>query len=221
MSRGIILGVAVVLWLGPVTQAEVVIETVTVGDLGNADDTQGDGYGGVDYEYRIGKYEVTNAQYAEFLNAVAASDPHGLYNTGMAGGFGGITRSGSSGSYVYSTIAGRANMPVNFVSWYDTLRFANWMHNDQPTGAQDPTTTEDGAYDMALGSSVVRKPGALMFLTSEDEWYKAAYYKGAGTGAGYWDYPTETDDPNPPMAGARRVRTWTTVPRTTAGSWVT
>ena len=43
------------------------IKTVTVGNSGNADDTHGDGYGGVDYEYRIGKYEVTNAQYTEFL----------------------------------------------------------------------------------------------------------------------------------------------------------
>jgi len=30
-------------------------------------------------------------------------------------------------------------------------------------------------------------------MTSEDEWYKAAYYKGGGTNAGYWDYPTGSD----------------------------
>ncbi len=46
---------------------------------------------------------------------------------------------------------------------------------------------------MSLGSSVVRKPGALVFLPTDDEWYKAAYYKGGGTKAGYWDYPTESD----------------------------
>jgi hypothetical protein len=79
------------------------------------------------------------------------------------------------------------------VSFYDSLRFANWLHNGQPTGAQDSTTTEDGAYDMSLGSSVVRKAGATVFLTSEDEWYKAAYYKGGGTSAGYWDYPAGSD----------------------------
>jgi len=27
-------------------------------------------------------------------------------------------------------------------------------------------------------------------LISEDEWYKAAYYKPGSTGSGYWDYPT-------------------------------
>ena len=50
-------------------------------------------------EYRIGRYEVTSTQYTEFLNAVADADPNGLYNTSMGSGYGGITRSGSSGSY--------------------------------------------------------------------------------------------------------------------------
>ena len=56
------------------------------------------------YDYWISKYEVTNAQYAELLNAKAASDPLGLYNTIMDGDatFGGITQSGVSGSYTYS-----------------------------------------------------------------------------------------------------------------------
>ena len=72
----------------------------------------------------------------------------------MGSSNGGITRSGGSGSYTYSAIAGRGNMPVNFVSFYDALRFANWLHNGQPTGAQDNTTTEDGAYTItALGIS--------------------------------------------------------------------
>ncbi len=180
---------AVMNW--PFTQSPLKMEWVTVGDPGNDDDIYG--YGGVAYPYRIGKYEVTNAQYAEFLNAVAATDTYGLYNASMGSGYGGITQSGSPGSFTYTTIAGREDMPVNHVSWYDTLRFANWLHNGQPTGAQDASTTEDGAYDMSLGSSVVRKPGALVFLPSEDEWYKAAYYKGGGTSAGYWDYPTQSD----------------------------
>jgi formylglycine-generating enzyme required for sulfatase activity len=108
----------------------------------------------VAYEYNIGTYEVTNSQYAEFLNAVADTDTNALYNTGMGSGFGGITRSGSAGSYSYSAIAGRGEMPVGMVSFWDALRFANWLQNDQLTGAQDGTTTEDGAYTItALGVS--------------------------------------------------------------------
>src|SRR5262245_55146832 len=109
----------------------VTMDWAFVGGPGNACDTQPQGcFGAVDYAYNIGKYEVTNAQYVEFLNAKAASDPLGLYNAEMAS-LGGITRSGVSGSFAYSVIAGRANMPVNYTSVYDTMRFANWMNNGQ------------------------------------------------------------------------------------------
>ena len=106
----------------------------------------------------------------------------------------GIDRFGSSGSFVYSAQDSNSlNRPVHGVSWYDTLRFANWLHNGQPIGTQDNSTTEDGAYDMSLGSSVVRKSYARVWLPNEDEWYKAAYYKGGGTNVGYWDYATRSD----------------------------
>ncbi len=189
--------VGLVLASADAAQAEVVIDTVTVGDPGNAPDTRYEtpGYGNVDYVYNIGKYEVTAGQYTEFLNAVADDDIYGLYNTDMwSHGLGcKIEQTGSSGSYSYSVSPDRAVRPVNYVSLYDALRFANWMHNGQLTGAQDTSTTEDGAYDMSLGSGVVRKAGAQVFLPSEDEWYKAAYYKGGGVIAGYWDYPTSSD----------------------------
>jgi cysteine-rich repeat protein len=181
---------ALLLTLPGTAPATVTMDWVTVGDPGNACDTQSDGcYGAVAHTYQIGKYEVTNAQYAEFLNAVAKIDTHGLYLTEMGSGRGGITRSGSPGSYSYSAIASREDMPVNYVSFYDVLRFANWLHNGQPTGLQHSTTTEDGAYDMSLGSSVVRKPGAKVLLTSEGEWYKAAYFNGTS----YFDYPAGSD----------------------------
>jgi hypothetical protein len=66
----------------------VTIDWVTVGNPGNAPDAEvmldgTTGYGSVDHAYRIGKYEVTAGQYTEFLNAVAASDPNGLYNKDM------------------------------------------------------------------------------------------------------------------------------------------
>jgi formylglycine-generating enzyme required for sulfatase activity len=171
-------------------QGEVTFDWVTVGDPGNACDIQPQGcFGAVAYEYRVSKYETTNAQYAEFLNAVADADPNGLYNTSMGSGLGGITRSGSSPSYTYTAVAGRENKPVVYVSFYDSLRFANWLHNGQPTGAQDSTTTENGAYDMSLGSSVVREAGAKVFLTSEDEWFKAAYFNGTS----YFEYPAGSD----------------------------
>jgi sulfatase modifying factor 1 len=175
------------------TASAVTLSTVQIGDAGNAAD--GSGYGSVGYEYSVGTYEVTNAQYIEFLNAKAAADPLGLYNVfmGSAASHGGITRTGVSGSFTYSAIAGRADRPVNFVSFYDAVRFSNWMSNGQ--GAGD---TETGSYTLTGGTAVPtnaftlsRNPAGSFFLTSEDEWYKAAYYD-QGSNA-YSLYTTNTN----------------------------
>jgi formylglycine-generating enzyme required for sulfatase activity len=40
---------------------------------------------------------------------------------------------------------------------------------------------------------VNRNLGATYFIPSEDEWYKAAFYKGGGTTAGYWDFPMQSN----------------------------
>jgi formylglycine-generating enzyme required for sulfatase activity len=114
----------------------VTIDFVPVGNPGNAaDDT---GYGSVTEAYRIGKYEVTNAQWREFLTAKAGvSDPYGLYNTYMSGPSGGIDRTWSVDHYVYSAKGGDANWdnrPVNCVSFWDAARFCNWLHNGQGSG---------------------------------------------------------------------------------------
>ena len=145
-------------------------------------------FGGVDHVYAIGKYEVTAGQYAEFLDAVAATDTYSLYDARMSTHAEGckIERTGSPGSYTYSVEPDWANRPVNFVSWGDAARFANWLHNGQPTGAQDLSTTEDGSYfldgmtqDHQL-EDVVREPDASWVIPTENEWYKAAYHKNDG-----------------------------------------
>lgn len=182
--------------------ASITIPTVAIGNPGNAPDPLTGGlYGSVAYTYNIGQTEVTNAQYAAFLNARAASDPFALYNTNMAGTFGGITRSGSDGSYTYSTVSGRENNPVNFVSFWDATRFANWLHNGQGNG-----DTETGAYTLTPGgisaNTITRNAGWQWAVTSEDEWYKAAFHQPASQGGdsdNYWQYPTSSN--TKPVAG--------------------
>lgn len=177
------------------------LEFVNVGYAGNAADAVGVGLtpqiGSVGYEYRIGTYEVTNAQYADFLNAKAASDPHELYHTSMVFAAGGITRTGSEGSYTYATIPGRENNPVNLVDWFDAARFVNWLHNGQ--GAGD---TESGVYTFNYNASgfeisaTPRSTDARYFLPTENEWYKAAYFQPASTGGDsddYWLYPARSN----------------------------
>jgi hypothetical protein len=209
-------------WLGCLfaTDAHAVrIDWVTVGDAGNVADTveqlpvtlfHGKTFGAVDYDYRIGKFEVTVSQYAEFLNAVAVEDPNGLYTFWMDanidepysegdGPRGGIRRDFEPGSYHYTVQPGYENQPVIFTSFLDAARFANWLHNGQPTGPQESATTEDGAYTLTpsaiSNNTVSRNAGARFFVPSGDEWYKAAYYKGGGSDAGYWTYPTQSDSP--------------------------
>lgn len=174
---------------------------VTVGDAGNAPDTTG--YGAVGYEYRIGKYEVTIQQYTNFLNAVAQSDPYSLWNASSASdlNIAGISRSGASGEYTYSVIgpsgitptgaSSPGHRPITYVSWFDAARFSNWMQNGQGAGS-----TETGAYTLngaTSGDAPARNGGAVFYIPTENEWYKAAYYRSGGTNAGYWDYATQSD----------------------------
>jgi formylglycine-generating enzyme len=149
------------------------IPFVPVGHVGNAADDS-TGYGAVAYVYKIGKYEVTNAQYTEFLNAAdpSGANANGIYNASMGSDVrGGITYTSGAGSGSKYTI--RTNMgdkPVNYVSWYDSARFANRLHNGQGAGS-----TETGAY-MFSGNTgmILENAGANVWLPSEDEWYKAA-----------------------------------------------
>ncbi len=181
--------------------AQVDMPTIPVGNAGNAADPFTGGlYGAVGYAFEIGANEVTNAQYAAFLNAVAKTDTNDLYDSSMADEHGGIARSGAAGSYVYSTMNGRESYPVNYVSYWDACRFANWLHNGQPAGSQDAGTTEDGAYTLTpsgiAGNAVFRGADWAWAVTSEDEWYKAAYHQALEQGGdtdSYWLFPTSSN----------------------------
>jgi hypothetical protein len=48
---------------------------------------------------------------------------------GLCSGTLGHGNPGSSRSYTYSAIGDREDMSVNYVSFWDALRFANWLHN--------------------------------------------------------------------------------------------
>lgn len=164
--------------------------------------------GKVDYVFEIGKYQVTNTQYAEFLNATAAkSDPYGLYNVNMETGlFGGVKRFQKNGTFFYEPFEEYSNLPVVYISWFDAARFCNWLHFGKPdTGESILGTTEGnfeiGAYNTSLFSPgreiqkvETHNPEAKYWLPTLDEWNKAAYFDPSKDGnGGYWLYPTQAD----------------------------
>ncbi|MBU6387461.1 MAG: SUMF1/EgtB/PvdO family nonheme iron enzyme [Planctomycetes bacterium] len=175
------------------------LELILVDDEGNLPDSNG--RGSVPYRYRISKYEITTSQWVRFLNAKGKSQPDGgLWNNDMDKALSGdgprceIKRSGPSGAYNYQVAEDFADCPVSHVSFLDACRFCNWLHNGQADG-----DTETGAYTLngywgTDGRKIQRNPGAKFFIPTEDEWYKAAYYDPSKSGgAGYWKYPTRSD----------------------------
>lgn len=194
----------------------VTMDWSTVGNAGNAADplNSGDvpGIGSVSYDYRIGTYEVTNSQYASFLNAAAKSDPNGLYNRNMGSDSrGGITRSGSDGSYTYAVKANMGEKPVNYVSWFDAARMSNWMTNGQGLNGSSGDT-ESGVYTFeGVGvnsiSAITRdfsNPNQV-FIPTEDEWYKAAYHQPFAQGGDaddYWLYATQSNSNSMPTVAS-------------------
>lgn len=189
------------------------MEFVVVGDPGNKTDPIYD-FGHVPYVYEIGKYEITNEEYAEFLNAAAKfDDPYSLYSPSMSTGlFGGIKRFSKEGAYIYSPKHGWEKRPVVYISWYDLARLANWYHYGKPcTGRSQLGTTEGtktyGAYDTShfpkVNADIVdykklpfgRNKKALYWIPNEDEWYRAAHYDPTREGQRkYWDYPVRTNN---------------------------
>jgi sulfatase modifying factor 1 len=193
-----VLAVTAILMIVASTHAHAVtIDWVTVGDPGNAADTTGspNPAGAVADEFLIMKFEFTNSQYTDFLNAVDPNgvNPNAVYETNM----GSDPRAGisfTSGAASGSKYAVKTNMgdkPVIYVSWFDAARVANWLQNGQGSGS-----TETGAYTLnnaTTGNAPAKNPGAQYYIPTENQWYKAAYYKGGGTNAGYWNYATQSD----------------------------
>jgi hypothetical protein len=153
------------------------LDFVGVGNAGNGNDEGAGGgsysspYGGVAYDYRMGKYEISQA----------------AINAAVAGGLTGMTAGDWSG-----------NQPSASINWYQAAAFTNWLNTS--TGHQaayqlNPALTALTLWSSAEawqvgGENLYRNKNAYYFLPSENEWYKAAYQKNDGVTANYWDYAT-------------------------------
>jgi formylglycine-generating enzyme required for sulfatase activity len=161
-------------------------------------------FGAVDYDYLIQKYPVTVEEYCEFLNAVAVEDTYNIFSTALIVGIDPLIEILENS--IYRPIKGKARKPISHANWYDAARFVNWLCNGKRSGKQDKTTTEDGAYTLngvtrpenntSIKRNVINPNTGLpptYWLPNEDEWHKAAYYKGGGKDAGYWTFATQSE----------------------------
>jgi formylglycine-generating enzyme len=152
------------------------MEFVTIGNAGNAADTNGapNPAGAVAYEYGLGKFEVSEDMIEKF-NA-------------------------SQSLYITQDSRGTA-MPATNVSWNEAARFVNWLntstggfaaYNFTTGGVNDNiavwTVSDTADYDAA---NPYRSKRSTYVLPSYNEWYKAAYYDPANST--YYQHATGSD----------------------------
>ncbi len=167
--------------------------------------------GGVDYEYRIGRMEVTTAQWVEFFNAAFDRPdplPHVIPPT--AWGAASMTPN-TPGGQRWTVPTGNELRPVGNISWRMAAMYCNWLHNGKGTERE---AFLSGAYDVGtftftgniFNDQMAHSPGARYWIPTWDEWLKAAHYDpSANNGAGgWWEYSNGSDTPyvyGPPGIG--------------------
>lgn len=185
------------------------IDFVRIGAVGNTpwmgDGTEGDraiGRGSVNYEYNIGRFEVTTSQWVEFFNAaydrpVADRLPHLIPPT-----FWGATPTtpNTPGGLRWQVPAGNEMRPVGNISWRMAAMYCNWLHNNKSTDRQ---AFMNGAYDVStfgytgtvFTDQWAHHPDARYWIPTWDEQLKASHYDPAlnnGEG-GWWRYNITSD----------------------------
>jgi sulfatase modifying factor 1 len=189
------------------------IDFVTIGAVGNAPFTSSvgntSGYGQVNYEYKIGRFEVNTAQWVEFMNAALdrpTTDriPHVLFPSQWQAG---TTTPNNAGGRRYTSTPQTEMMPVGGVDWRTCAIYCNWLHNGK---SLDRSAFLSGAYDVStfgwepngngFTDQITRSPGAQYWIPSQSEWMKAAHYdpnkqNTDGTLGGWWQYSNGSDTP--------------------------
>ena len=180
MKKYPILGLTSIVLAGTMMNAEAItiahggdsvdVDFVDIGNEGNTGDTantyNGANPGAVDYEYSIGTFEVTADQWA----VVRGFDARVENNTNVWSG----------------------SQPTGGVSWYEAAKFSNWLTSgDALQGAY--TFSDSNTFTGVDRVTALTTYGTIYVLPTEDEWYKAAYFK--SDGSGYTLYATGNSVP--------------------------
>ncbi len=156
------------------------MEFVTIGNPGNAADTNGtpNPAGAVGYGYGIGKFEVSEDMITK-------------YNANF----------GTANSLAITKDTRGTNKPATSVSWNEAARFVNWL-NTSTGGFAAYKFTSGGVNDnIELWTAAdtldydplnpYRSLRATYVLPSYNEWYKAAYYNPSNST--YYEFTNGSD----------------------------
>lgn len=154
------------------------------------------GRGSVNYLYRMSTLEITTGQWMEFLNTFGG--PNGMPNQFWRSypTWWNADQIGQDGLYRLRTeIPDAAMTPVFGISWRMCGMYCNWLHNGK---SADPSSLLSGAYDVStwgngpdgrsFTDAATHLPGALFWVPTLDEQFKAFQYDpdGYGDGQGGW-----------------------------------
>ena len=129
------------------------------------------GYGIVNNDYRMGKFEITNDQWNKFQASygTVTGSPENAYDTGA----------------LWTGV----DVPTNELSWYEASQFVNYLNTSTghqaaykfigTQGTSDYTFAVWESGDIGYNAdNPFRNSNAYYFLPTEDEWIKAGYWNG-------------------------------------------
>jgi len=177
---------------------------VTIGDPGNEPyNDRSVLRGGVDYEYRIARNELSSGQYLEYFNLLLPKDL-GTHADLFPRGSSSLLEIGNGVPvWFMSGLVDPANAGVE-INFKQAAMFCNWMHNGQK---DDIESLMDGAYDIStfgrdpdtgeFFDQSAHHPDARYWIPTYDELLKASFYDPDknGQGPGWWNYPHSSDEP--------------------------
>lgn len=114
-----------------------------------------------------GFHSLTKKEYTDFLNHIAASDPHHLYDEKMAiEGGASIFREGTPGNYSYFVKPEEAEQSIAFIDLNSGRRYVNWKQNSHEAPSDDAVVSEHGAYEFE---------GSQLIATNPEKKYEVAF----------------------------------------------